>query len=336
MQSKITIIAGPTASGKTGRSLTLAKQLGAAIISADSRMVYQGLDIGTGKPTWEYRQFDRSPWINPRLVPTSEVTILRRAQDSSEVKKAVHNLDPVYKIQGIDHYLLDVVQPEISFTLTDWLERARRVLGGLERQGKPVVVIGGTGLYLKALLQGFQPPPTDPLVRESLEKLATAEVFKKLLAVDPLTAQREKNNRRRLVRALEIFELTGQPASMQHKNTPLSAEIIKITLPRTELFARIDQRINDRLESGMIEEVIGLLVAGVSAAWLKSLGLEYRIITNWLLEQQNFQLTHSNLPSWKGQVEVDKKDKGELVARLQKEIHAYARRQETYLRTQLI
>ena len=345
----IFVITGPTASGKTGRSLALAKEIGAAIISADSRMVYQGLDIGTGKPTWEYRILAKSPWIEPnhssRVRPsgltskvtipprkrdslvslsTSEVTIRRRAPDSSEVKgKAgfsgispeVKSRIPVYTIQGIDHYLLDIVPPETPFTLTDWLERTRYIIKDLQNQDRPVVVVGGTGLYLKALLAGYQPPPTDVVTRSALEKLETAEILKKLEAVDPVTADRETANRRRLIRALEIYELTGQAASAVHKNTPFPAEVINLSLPRAELFARIDQRIEERLRAGMVDEVEGLLNRGISQTWLIRLGLEYRVCTEWLAE--------------------GKKDGGELSTRLQKAIHAYARRQETYLRTQL-
>lgn len=312
----ITIITGPTASGKTGLSLELARKAGGAILSADSRMVYQSLDIGTGKPTWEYRQLSHSPWIEPHFGTTSGVTILSRAKDSPEVEP---HLGPIYSIQEVDHYLFDLVPPETAFTLADWLARARIVIDHLKQEGQPIFIVGGTGLYLKALIAGYEPPPTDPALRANIEQLATEKIIEELQKVDPLTAQWEASNRRRLVRALEVYRLTSVPISQPHIHPRGGHErfiVETISLPRSELFVRIDQRIEDRLAAGMVEEVEGLLHKGVSQTWFHRLGLEYRVCTEWIL--------------------AGKKEEGELVARLQKMIHAYARRQETFIRTQLL
>ncbi|MBI4175003.1 tRNA dimethylallyltransferase [Candidatus Berkelbacteria bacterium] len=302
MVQPIIVLTGPTAVGKTAAGLQLAHERGGAIISADSRMVYQGLDIGTGKPTWEYRQLPATPWIKPKF-PTA---------GASRSGK----LGPVYQIQGIDHYLLDIVAPETNFTLADWLERARQVIKELQKQGKPMLVVGGTGLYLKALIEGYQPPPTDPDLRAAIEKLETDKIIEELQAVDPETATREAANRRRLVRALEVARLTGRPFSLPQPSTPLSVDLRVMTVPRSELFARIDQRIDERLEQGMVAEVAELRNRGVSSDWLIKLGLEYREITRWSADGS--------------------RERGDLVNRLRRVIHAYARRQETFLRTQVV
>lgn len=286
------IIAGPTASGKTARAIERAQQTNGVILSADSRMVYRGLDIGTGKPTWEHRILSHSPWIEPSSTP----------------------FGPVYSITGVDHYLLDIVPPEISFTLADWLARARAVIDHLQAHGYRPIVTGGTGLYIRALLAGYDPPPTDPTTRTVLAHLSTERILDELASVDPITATRERANRRRLVRALEVYRLTGQPISHRRRTRNYRAQVEILEVPRTQLWTNIDRRIDERLAGGMLEEVQQLLRA-VSPEWLHRLGLEYRIISEWLLAGQ--------------------KDQAVLRANLQREIRAYARRQETFLRTLL-
>lgn len=290
----ITVVAGPTASGKTSRALELAKELRAVVLSADSRMVYRSLDIGTGKPTWEYRSLKKSPWIKPREIAEN---------------------GPVYSIEGVDHYLLDLVEPGEEFSLANWLDRARALVARLQKSGRAIIVAGGTGLYIKALIEGYDLPPTDAGLRATLEKKTTSELFEELRRVDPVTAAREKPNVRRLIRALEVYRLSGRPISQPRMSQPLPAEVQILELPREELFQRIDTRISERLAAGMVTEVNDLIDHGVSPEWLRSIGLEYRIITEWLL--------------------AGNKETNELIARLRKEIHAYARRQQTYLRTQL-
>lgn len=291
----LTIVAGPTASGKTNQSLRLARSRGAIILSADSRMVYQGLDIGSGKPTWEYRTLSQSPYISP---------------------KRNESTGPVYEVEGVEHFLLDCVGPEQSFSLADWLERARMVLADADRRGQPVVVVGGTGLYLKALLEGYVLPPTDAATRRAIEQMPDNDLQAELKRVDPATADREVSNRRRLVRALEIYKLTGEPASRPRKLAGYpAAKIIICEVSRADLFRRIDERLLYRLGHGMVEETNALLASGVSSTWLESLGLEYRAISQWLRASDS--------------------DQQKLFRRLQKDIRAYARRQETFLRTQI-
>lgn len=291
---KLILIGGPTASGKTGLSLELANRLGGAIISADSRMVYRGLDIGTGKPTWEYREYSQSPWL----------------PSSSQAEWG-----PVYMIQGIEHHVLDVVDPETPWTLTDWLAAARSAITDIRRRALRPIVVGGTGLYLKALMSGYEPPPTDSGVREAIECLSIEEIIQELEKIDPETAQREQANRRRLVRALEVARVTGKAMSQIGQQRVEESHCLAISRPRDSLYTAIDTRTNLQLEQGLVEEIRSLLRSGISSTWLRQIGLEYRIVVDWL--------------------EIGGNDEDRLRRTLQGAIHAYARRQLTFLRTQI-
>ena len=286
------VVAGPTASGKTSLGITLAKRFGGAVISADSRMVYRQLDIGTGKPTWEHKTLDHSPWLEPR---------------KSE-------FGPVYTIDGVDHYGIDLVEPETLFTLTDWLAFARPLIAYLQSQNIQPVIVGGTHMYLKALIEGFDPAPTDPELRVKLEQLSIEELITELKESDPETAKREAKNHRRLVRAVEVSRLGGR-ISNRPKTNPIKSIIVARKFSNAELYARIDQRINERLAAGMIDEIRLLIESGISKKWLKGLGLEYRIIIEWL------ELGNDSIE--------------DLKQKLSGGIHAFARRQLTYLRHQL-
>src|SRR5262245_10382213 len=170
------ILTGPTCSGKTALALDLAEQLGAEIVSVDSMAVYRGMDIGTAKPTADER----------RRVP---------------------------------HHLLDVLDPWESATVAWWLQQAAALCADIERRGRRVLFVGGTPLYVKALLCGlFDGPPADAALRQRLTCRAETEgrqsLHSCLAAVDPVTAARlHSNDLRRIIRALEVWELTGQPIS---------------------------------------------------------------------------------------------------------------------------
>lgn len=326
VRMKLAIVSGPTASGKTSLGIELARRFNGAVISADSRMVYRRLDIGTGKPTWEYRTIDSSPWIAPKISSrpslrkrgVAEFPSLQRGSKGDLV-----DFGPVYSIDGVDHYGIDLVEPESRFTLTDWLAFARPLIADLQSKHVRPIIVGGTGLYLRALINGFVPAPIDDDTRAKYEALPIDELRRQLELVDPITAKREAGNVRRLARALEVYELTGQPISAVHNSDPIDAIVIAPEIPRAELYRRIDQRLHERFEAGLINEVHTLIDSGISTDWLKNLGLEYRFLTEWLIRP-----THSDLAS-------QNEDVGDLEERLATAIHQYARRQLTYLRHQL-
>ncbi|TET97178.1 MAG: tRNA (adenosine(37)-N6)-dimethylallyltransferase MiaA [Anaerolineales bacterium] len=223
-------ILGPTAVGKTRISIPLAKQFEGEIVSVDSRLIYRGMDVGTAKPTFKERE-------------------------------------------QVPHHLIDVANPDDTWNLAKFCEAALNVIHDIHSKGKVAFLVGGTGQYLRAILEGWTPPPSAESTdfRETLEATAARRgyevVHRQLQDVDPASASRiDPRNVRRVIRALEIFHLTGMPASSQRVKKPPSFEILRIglTLPRAELYQRIDQRIDLMIEEGWIEEVQELIDSGIS------------------------------------------------------------------------
>jgi len=230
-ENRVVALLGPTAVGKTDCSLKLAKRFPFEIVSADSRLFYRGMDIGTAKPT-----------------------LRERSQ--------------------VPHHLIDVSEPTDPWSLERYLKAAHKVIEEIHAKGALALLVGGTGQYLTALLEGWQPPPRprDDSIRVSLEAFAEKEgaaaLHQKLEQVDPeRAAELDPRNIRRVIRALEIYETTGQPPSAFKKKIEPSYQILRIglTMPREELYSRIDSRIDKMLADGWIEEVEALLRKGVPA-----------------------------------------------------------------------
>jgi tRNA dimethylallyltransferase len=221
------ILTGPTGSGKSALALDLAERLNAEIISMDSMALYRRMDIGTAKPTLDER----------RRVP---------------------------------HHLLDVLDPWESASVAWWLQRAAASCGDIAARGKRPLFVGGTPLYLKALLYGlFDAPPADESIRrrlsEEADALGGASLHARLATVDPVSAARlHPNDVRRVVRALEVWELTGQPISSwqtqwkKQPNAENDGRCLYLDLPRSELYARIDARVERMIAEGWLEEVRAL------------------------------------------------------------------------------
>lgn len=236
------VLTGPTGSGKTALAIELALHIGAEIIAADSMTLYRGMDIGTAKPTLAER----------RRVP---------------------------------HHLIDLLQPSESANVAWWLQRAAECVADIHGRGRKALIVGGTPLYLKAMLFGlFESPPADAEVRRRLEAEAErdglAALHGRLASVDPIAGRRlHINDVRRVVRALEVFELTGQPISVfqrQWGRTDQSGlpgpPLLCIDLPRDELYARIDQRVLQMIEAGWIDEVAQLRGQALSREAVCALG----------------------------------------------------------------
>jgi tRNA dimethylallyltransferase len=226
----VIVLLGPTAVGKTEVSLDLAELIGAEIISIDSRLFYRGMDIGTAKPDLETRQ-------------------------------------------RIPHHLIDVSDPDDTWSLERFIEAAMQVIQGVHQRERLSLLVGGTGQYIRGLIDGWRPPPRpeDDGMRERLFAIAKQdgprELHNQLRTVDPLSADRiDYRNIRRVVRALEVYQLTGEPFSRQRGIQPPDFDSTKIglTRPRNELYERIDQRIETMLEAGWIKEVENLMAAGYS------------------------------------------------------------------------
>lgn len=228
IDASVLFIVGPTAVGKTRLAIDLAQRLGGEIINADSRQVYRYMDIGTAKPT--------------------------RAERSQAV-----------------HHLVDLLNPDESFSLGSFLALARQAIGDIAGRGALPIVAGGSGQYVWALQEGWQTPAVAPDegLRREWEEWAVREgedaLYRRLEGVDPArAAELDPRNQRRVIRALEIYQVTGQPPSAYRQaGEPLpNCRIIGLTLEREALYRRIDERVEGMLAEGLVEEARCLAARG--------------------------------------------------------------------------
>ncbi len=247
---RIIVVGGPTAVGKTAAGIALARALDGEIISADSMQVYRHMDIGTAKPTVKERA----------MVP---------------------------------HHLIDVVDPDEPFDAAAYQELGRRTIAELIRCGRTPVVVGGTGLYIKALLSGlFRTDARDPGVRQRLraeaEILPPGALHARLQRCDPQTAARlHPNDAIRILRALEVFEVTGQPISqLQHQHRfadmPFTAFKIGLSTERETLYERINRRVDAMVAAGLEGEVRSLLDKGYSPQLKSMQSIGYSHMVNFI------------------------------------------------------
>lgn len=293
-RAPVIAVAGPNASGKSDFGVKLARQFRGEVISADSRQVYRGMDIGTGKVSGEPLADRR------RDVETGERTF---------------SLVPISS-EGVLHWMLDVVEPGESFTLAQYQALALAALDDIVSRGRLPIVVGGTGLYIRALTEGLLIPPVPPdgALRAELEALPAAELASRLISLDPGAPEHiEMKNPRRVIRAIEILiHLGGTMASWRRRRAlPYRFLVMGISPPPETLKRRIAERLARRFEEGMVDEVRRLLDRGVPAKTLDDFGLEYRYITRHL---------RGNLTE------------AEMVEQLRNAIWHYAKRQLTWFR----
>lgn len=276
----IICIAGPTASGKTALAVELAKEFNGEVISCDSMQLYRRMDIGTAKPTRE-------------------------------------------EMQGIPHHMLDVADPDEDFSVSRYCEMATPILDDILARGKTAIIAGGTGLYMDSLIRGnsFAPYPSTG-ARERLEKEADEKgmdvMLTKLRAIDPESADKlHLADRKRIIRALEVFEETGQTITAHNKRTqaiPPRYKPLWLGLdfePRQALYDRIDLRVGLMLEQGLIQEIQGLLSSGIPAKCTAMQAIGYKEFISALA----------------GQCTVE-----EAADEVRKSSRHYAKRQLTWLR----
>ena len=273
----VLFLVGPTAVGKSALALHLAKAFNGEIINADSRQVYRQMDIGTAKPSPE----DRA---------------------------------------NITHHLLDILEPDEEFSLSVFLDLAREAITSIHARGKLPMVVGGSGQYIWALVEGWQVPHVPPTyeLRQALEERAVHEgsevLYEELLGVDPVSAARiDPHNLRRVIRALEIHEATGEATrTVRQKQTPdYDALILGITTDRKPLYDAIDRRVDEMLENGLVAEVENLIKAGRSSDLPAMSGIGYKQIALYLDEGITLE---------------------EAVKRTKYETHRFVRRQYTWFR----
>lgn len=235
-------IVGPTGIGKTALGIALAQQFRGEIISADSRQIYRWMDIGTAKPTPAERA-------------------------------------------AAPHHLVDIVSPDETVTLAEFQERAFAAIDDCHTRQKLPLLVGGTGQWVMAVLEGWGIPrvPPDPELRAQLaaeaETIGAAAFHARLAAVDPVAAAKlDSRNVRRVIRALEVYRKTGIPISVHQKKTPPPYRILRLglTMPREELYRRIDARIDAMMAAGFLAEVESLLARGYGLKLPSMSGLGYR------------------------------------------------------------
>ena len=268
MKPKLVVIEGTNASGKSGLGVALAAHYGGEVVSADSRQVFRGLDLGSGKITPE-------------------------------------------EMQGVRHHLIDIAEPNDFFSMHDFQRIAYEAVDDVRARGRTPFLVGGTGLYVASVTDGYVMSDTEPDLeyRAYLETMDTPKLYEMLRELRPEMEIDEKN-RNRVMRQLEkIHDGDDHSAPNAPRYDCLK---LGVTWPRPVLRARIDERLDRRLEQGMIEEVQGLLDRGASVEFLKKLGLEYRFITQYLIGE---------IP-----------DRNEMVELLRTAIKQFAKRQTTWFR----
>lgn len=219
LENKVIAVVGPTASGKTSYAIELAQKLGGEIVSADSRLVYKGFDIGTAKPTIEERS-------------------------------------------GIPHYMIDIVEPEVDYSVGLYADGAKKVIRDILSRGKVPIVVGGTGLYLNVLLMNYDLPGVEPDY-ELREKLRGADNLYEILSDLDIEAAKtiDKNDRKKLIRAIEVVKSTGLPLSQVRgkKSEEFEVEWFGLNFPRDILYSRINERVDLMVKNGLVEETEHLL-----------------------------------------------------------------------------
>ncbi|MEW9667729.1 tRNA (adenosine(37)-N6)-dimethylallyltransferase MiaA [Ammoniphilus sp. 3BR4] len=242
-KEKLLVIVGPTAVGKTALSIDLAKELSGEIISGDSMQVYKGMDIGTAKITKE-------------------------------------------EMESIPHYLIDIIYPHEAFSVADFQHESRRLITDMNYRGKLPMIVGGTGLYIQSVIYEYQfsEAQKDHSLRDALEKFAEEHgkeaLHQRLQSIDPITAERlHPNDVKRVIRALEIYQLTGKPmAEFQQRSpeSPYQLCLLGLTMERSVLYERINRRVDIMVEQGLVDEVRRLLDEGYHKGLQSMQGIGYK------------------------------------------------------------
>ncbi|MBP5304907.1 MAG: tRNA (adenosine(37)-N6)-dimethylallyltransferase MiaA [Lachnospiraceae bacterium] len=251
---KLVVIAGTNASGKSGLGIELAKRFDAEIVSADSRQVFEGLNLGSGKVTVE-------------------------------------------EMQGVPHFMIDVAKPNDFFSLKDFQKGAYAAIDDITARGKKAFLVGGTGLYVNSVVDGYNLPVAEPdkEIRAKVEAMSLPELISVMKEKNPdMLSRVDINNKRRVERAVEkIFAgaLNENPSTPRYETL-----VIGVTWPREVLYERIRERLDRRLDEGMIKEVEDLRAAGATDEFLYKLGLEYRYILMYLRgEFESFDAFYNKL-----------------------------------------
>lgn len=280
MKPKIVVIAGPTASGKTALSIELAKKINGEIISSDSMQIYKEMDIGTAKVTKE-------------------------------------------EMQGIKHYLIDIVSPDERYSVSNFKKDSEKAIEQILEKGKVPIICGGTGLYIDSLIYGIEYPDMkfDEIYRnELMEKALTEEGLQNLYdeakKIDEEATQNiSPNDKKRIIRVLEIYHLTGKTKTEQEKisrakGVKFDFKVFALDMPREKLYERINKRVDIMLEQGLVDEVKKIYEKYDHFPTAMQ-GLGYKEVVDYLEEKSTYE---------------------EMVEKIKQESRRYAKRQLTWFR----
>lgn len=280
---RIVCVVGPTSSGKTALGIRLASHFQGEIVNADARQCYRYFTIGTGTP--------------------------------EGARKIVHGRK-AYVVEGIPHYLIDFLEPMHVLTAAEWRDMALRAIRGIARRGHLPLVVGGTGLYVRALVDNFSFPnvPPKPELREAFKKKSLEDLVTLLLKLDPSAAETvDLKNPRRVVRALEVVTFTGTPFSQLRRigRPVVEAFQVGIAWPREQLLERIDRAVEEMVERGWIDEIREIRRKNIpmDAPAMTSIG--YRELLSYIRGEQTLD---------------------QAIAACQRAVRQYAKRQETWYR----
>ena len=302
------VICGPTAVGKTGLGIKLAKKFKGEIVSADSRQIYKGMDIGTGK----------------------EILNIKYEKLKTHIKNKKFN---IYEIKDIPIWLWDVVEPDYQFSVADYVSCANLVMEDIWKRGKMPILVGGTGFYIKGMIDGIETMGVgqDQELRKKLQNSKTPKLQKMLKNSDPERWERmnqsDRKNPRRLIRAIEIAIANEKFATQntqkkykEHRIHRKDVLMIGLMVANEILYKRIDKRVDERVEEGIVEEIKGLLKKGYS--WENSvLGqtIGYKEWRGYFTRTLDHENTRTKL-------------KEEIIQKWKYDEHGYARRQMTWFK----
>jgi tRNA dimethylallyltransferase len=271
---KLVVVCGPTASGKTSLAVAIAKSIGGEIISADSRQVYRGMDIGTGKDLDEYH-------IDSFAIP---------------------------------YHLIDICEPENIYTLHNYIDDFYTVYDSVNKRNVHGILTGGTGLYIEAILKGYDLPsiPEDADFRNSCMERDKDVLARELEQCAPdLYKKTDLCSKKRIIRALEIAHYRTQDNTVPKVRPKIDSVVLCTMWERKQLWERIDKRLTDRLNAGMIDEVQRILDSGIPRDRFSMFGMEYKFIAQYIDKEVSYD---------------------EMVDRLKNAIHQLSKRQETWFR----
>ncbi len=269
----IITVLGPTATGKTGVAVRIAAELGGEVVSADSRQVFRRMDIGSGKDLSEY-QYNGAP---------------------------------------IPYHLIDIEEPGVEYNVFRYQQAAYEAMAGIRSRGHRIVLCGGSGMYVEAVLRGYRlfPVPENPELRNELAAQTDEELAEMLAAYKSLHNDTDTSERPRLIRAIEIEDYYAKHPELSERVRPLDSSIIGLRGERDHIRERITRRLQARLKEGMVDEVRALLDEGIPPERLIRYGLEYKFVTQYLTGELHY---------------------GDMVTLLNTAIHQFSKRQMTWFR----